>query len=123
MVSASPPTVTPASSATYLQGHSYRSTGFLMTCSPSRGQGTARAGKLRALGRPEPCGSVAQGLPQCLLGLAAGANRDPSYNHRGPPYCYNVMRASSCVMGAHVPGDKTRELWGHLWLPNISARS
>jgi len=97
-----------------------------MTHSSSRGQGIPRAGKLRALGRPESCGRATQGLPQCLLGLAAGAgiaNRDPSYNHRGPPYCYNVMRASTCVMGAHVPGDKTRELWGHLWLPKISARS
>ena len=124
--SVSRPTAAPASSATNLGGHSYRSTGFPMSYSPSRGHGTPRAGKLRALGRPEPCGSATQGLPQCLLGLAAGegiANRDPSYNHRAPLHCCNVVRASTGVMGAHMPGDKTRELWEHLRLPEVKAHS
>ena len=78
--SVSPPTAAPASSATNLGGYSYRSMGFQMTYSSSRGHGIPRAGKPRALGRPEPCGSATQGLPQCLLRLAAGAgiaNRDP----------------------------------------------
>ena len=90
MPSASRPPAAPASSAAFLQGHSYRSTGFQMSYSPSRDHGTSRAGKLRALGRPEPCGSATQGLPQCLLELAAGAgiaSRDPSYNHRAPLHC------------------------------------
>ena len=123
--SVSPPTAAPASSAAYLGGHSYRSTGFPMSYSPSRGHGTPRAGKLRALGRPEPCGSATQGLPQCLLELAAGAgiaSRDPSYNHRAPLHCCNVARASTGVTGAHMPGDKTRELWEHLRLPEIKAQ-
>ena len=125
LVSVSRPPAAPASSATNLGGYSYRSTGFQMTYSPSRGHGTPRAGKLRALGRPEPCGSATQGLPQCLLGLAAGegiANRDTSYNHRAPLHCCNVVRASTGVMGAHMPGDKTRELWEHLRLPEIKAQ-
>ena len=95
-----------------------------MSYSPSRDHGTSRAGKLRALGRPEPCGSATQGLPQCLLGLAAGAgiaNDDPSYNHRAPLHCCNVARASTGVTGAHMPGDKTRELWEHLRLPEVKA--
>ena len=123
--SVSRPTAAPASSAAYLGGHSYKSTGFQMTYSPSRGHGTPRAGKLRALGRPEPCGSATQGLPQCLLELAAGAgiaSRDPSYNRRAPLHCCNVARASTGVTGAHMPGDKTRELWEHLRLPEIKAQ-
>ena len=123
--SVSRPPAAPASSAAFLQGHSYRSTGFQMSYSPSRDHGTPRAGKLRALGRPEPCGSATQGLPQCLLGLAAGAgiaNGDPSYNHRAPLHCCNVVRASTGVTGAHMPGDKTRELWEHLRLPEIKAQ-
>ena len=102
--SVSPPTAAPASAAAYLGGYSYRSTGFQMTYSPSRGHGTPRAGKLRALGRPEPCGSATQGLPQCLLGLAAGAgiaNGDPSHNHRAPLHCCNVARRGEGLHGRH----------------------
>ena len=33
-----------------------------------------------------------------------------------------MVRASTGVMGAHMPGDKTRELWEHLWLPEIKAQ-
>ena len=33
-----------------------------------------------------------------------------------------VARASTGVTGAHMPGDKTRELWEHLRLPEIKAQ-
>ena len=65
-------------------------------------------------------------LPLGLLALAAGAetaNRDPSFKHRGPLQCYNVTRASTCAIEAHMPGDKTRELCKNLRLPEASPHS